>query len=48
MVDSSASMLGSTIVNIIRRRNLPDKDKVRAAKWRQALATVDWLTTQMA
>jgi hypothetical protein len=47
LVDSSASMLGSTIVNVIRRRNLPDKDKVRAAKWRQTLATVDWLTTQI-
>ena len=47
LVDSSASMLGSTIVNVIRRRNLPDSDKVRAAKWRQALATVDWLTTQI-
>jgi hypothetical protein len=47
LVDSSASMLGSTIVNVIRRRNLPEKDKVRAAKWRQTLATVDWLTTQI-
>jgi hypothetical protein len=47
LVDSSASMLGSTIVNVIRRRNLPDEDKVRASKWRQALATVDWLTTQI-
>jgi len=47
LVDSSASMLGSTIVNVIRRRNLPDRDKVRAAKWRQALDTVDWLTTQI-
>ena len=47
LVDSSASMLGSTIVNIIRRRNLPDRDKVRAAKWRQTLATVDWLATQI-
>jgi hypothetical protein len=47
LVDSSASMLGSTIVNVIRRRNLPKEDKVRAAKWRQALATMDWLTTQI-
>jgi hypothetical protein len=47
LVDSSASMLGSTIVNVIRRRNLPEEDKVRAAKWRQALATIDWLTTQI-
>ncbi len=47
LVDASASMLGSTIVNVIRRRNLPERDKVRAAKWQQALATVDWLTTQI-
>lgn len=47
LVDASASMLGSTIVNVIRRRNLPDRDKVRAAKWQQALATVDWLSTQI-
>jgi hypothetical protein len=47
LVDASASMLGSTIVNIIRRRNLPDSQKLRAAKWQQTLATVDWLTTQI-
>ena len=47
LVDASASMLGTTIVDVIRRRNLPDEDKVRAAKWQQALATIDWLTTQI-
>lgn len=47
LVDTSASMLGETIVNIIRRRNLPDDRKIRAAKWQQAVATVDWLTTQL-
>ncbi len=47
LVDTSASMLGETIVNIIRRRNLPDDRKRRAAKWQQAVATVDWLTTQL-
>lgn len=47
LVDASASMLDDTIVNIIRRRNLPDDDKIRAEKWQQALATVDWLTTQI-
>jgi hypothetical protein len=47
LVDSSASMLGSTVVDVVRRRNLPDRDKLRAAKWRQTLATVDWLTTQI-
>ncbi len=47
LLDSSASMLGDTIVNIVRRRNLPDHRKVKAAKWQQAVATVDWLTTQL-
>lgn len=47
VVDASASMLDDTIVNIIRRRNLTDTEKLRAAKWRQAVATVDWLTTQI-
>jgi hypothetical protein len=47
LVDASASMLGSTIVNIVRRRNLPDDVKIRARKWQQAVDTVDWITTQI-
>jgi hypothetical protein len=47
LVDASASMLGDTIVNIVRRRNLPDEVKIRADKWQKAVATVDWLTTQI-
>jgi len=47
LVDASASMLDETIVNIIRRRNLPDARKIQAEKWRQAVATVDWVTTQI-
>lgn len=47
LADASASMLGVTIVNIIRRRNLPDHVKIGAAKWQQSVATVDWLTTQI-
>ncbi|MDJ0905024.1 MAG: hypothetical protein QNI96_03295 [Woeseiaceae bacterium] len=46
LVDRSASMLDETIVNIIRRRNMPIDDKLRAVKWRQAVASVDWLTAQ--
>ena len=46
LVDSSASMLDATIVNIIRRRYLPDEQKIRAEKWQKALVTVDWLSTQ--
>ncbi len=47
LLDSSASMLDSTIVNIIRRRNLPPEQRRRAAKWQRAVRTVDWLTTQI-
>mgnify|MGYP001157858780 CR=1 FL=1 len=47
LVDASASMLGKHVVNIIRRRNLADEQKVRAGKWQQAVATVDWLTSQI-
>jgi hypothetical protein len=46
LVDSSASMLDRRIVNIIRRRNLPDANKLRSLKWRQAVASVDWLSAQ--
>jgi hypothetical protein len=47
LLDASASMLGDTIVNIVRRRNMPDEVKLQAEKWRQAVRTVDWLTTQL-
>lgn len=47
LVDTSASMLDETIVNVIRRRNLPAQRKRRAGKWLRAVATVDWLTTQL-
>lgn len=46
LVDRSASMLDDTIVNIIRRRNMPVNEKLRAVKWRQVVASVDWLTAQ--
>ena len=46
LVDRSASMLDSTIVNIIRRRNMAVEDKLKAVKWRQVVASVDWLTAQ--
>lgn len=47
LVDSSASMLDETIVNIIRRRSLPVDRQLRSAKWRQTVASVDWITTQL-
>jgi hypothetical protein len=47
LIDNSASMLDAKLVNIIRRRNMETRDKLRAVKWRQAVASVDWLTTQL-
>jgi len=47
LLDSSASMLDETIVNIIRRRNMSDADKVRAPKWLRTQRTVEWLVARM-
>ncbi len=47
LMDASASMLDKSIVNIIRRRNLSDGEKLKAPKWRQAVNTVDWLSTRI-
>jgi hypothetical protein len=47
LVDASASMLADTIVQIIRRRNLKDAQKLKSEKWQQAVATVDWLVTHL-
>jgi hypothetical protein len=47
LVDASASMLADTIVQIIRRRHLDDVEKLKSEKWRHAVDTIDWLTTQI-
>lgn len=47
LVDVSASMLDTTIVNVIRRRNMPFERKVTAPKWQRVMATVDWLSAQI-
>lgn len=47
LVDISGSMLDNTIVNIIRRRNMPIADRLASPKWTQVRQTVDWLTTQL-
>lgn len=47
LVDRSASMLDETLVNILRMRNLPEVQQLLAPKWQRAVATVDWVTTQI-
>ena len=48
LVDTSTSMLDRTLVNILRRRNMPPEQQRRAPKWQQVVNTVDWLSTQIA
>lgn len=47
LIDSSASMLGRSYVNVVRFRLMDDAQKRRAPKWQQAVDTVDWLTTKL-
>lgn len=47
LFDTSGSMLGDSIVDVLRRRNMPAAQQRRSAKWQRALDTVDWLTTQV-
>ena len=47
LIDSSASMLDSTLVNIIRTRNMSDDRKKQAPKWQRAVKSVDWISTQL-
>ena len=47
LVDVSTSMLDRTLVNVIRRRNMPPAQQVQSPKWVQVCNTLDWLTTQI-
>ena len=40
-------MLDRTIVNVIRRRNMSDEDKVASRKWQRALGSVEWLVAKL-
>ncbi|NJN52275.1 MAG: hypothetical protein HC809_11435, partial [Gammaproteobacteria bacterium] len=46
-IDTSASMLDETIVNVLRRRNMDDARKLAAPKWQRAVGTVEWLAAQL-
>ena len=47
LLDSSASMLDSRIVNIVRLRNMSKVIKRNAEKWKRSVATVQWLVAQL-
>ncbi|NND00130.1 MAG: VWA domain-containing protein [Gammaproteobacteria bacterium] len=47
LLDSSASMLDESIVNIIRRRNMQDEVKRVAPKWQRALAITQWVIANL-
>lgn len=47
LLDSSASMLDESIVNIIRRRNMSDDLKRTAPKWKRAVAISQWVIANL-
>jgi len=47
LIDSSASMLGRSYVNVVRFRLMDNERKRQTPKWQQAVDTVDWLTTKL-
>ena len=47
LVDVSASMMDESVVNVIRLRNMPEVKRMAASKWRRAVGTVDWVTSQL-
>ncbi|MDH3588531.1 MAG: VWA domain-containing protein [Gammaproteobacteria bacterium] len=47
VLDASASMLGTTLVNIIRRRNMPLQKKIQAEKWQRSVRTVEWIMRRL-
>ena len=47
LIDSSASMLDETIVNIVRRRNMQDDLKRRAPKWERTMNVAQWVIANL-
>jgi hypothetical protein len=47
LLDTSASMLDETLVNVIRTRNMSDTVKKQTAKWRRATRIVEWISAQL-
>ncbi len=47
LVDGSASMLATDVVNVIRLRNMDRQARAASPKWRQLQATVAWLAANL-
>lgn len=47
LLDASASMLDKTIVNVIRRRNMSEAEKLASPKWQRAIDTVEWIIANL-
>ena len=47
LIDSSASMLDETIVNIVRRRNMRDDLKKQSPKWTRTVAIAQWIIANL-
>jgi hypothetical protein len=47
LLDSSASMLDETIVNIIVKRNMSNRIKRASRKWQQAIKSIQWMVANL-
>lgn len=47
LLDASASMLHSTIVNAVRMSYMDDAAKLQSAKWQRAVRTIEWIVANM-
>ena len=47
LLDTSASMLDKTIVDVIRRKVMTDSSKKSAPKWQRAVKTVNWIIANL-
>jgi hypothetical protein len=47
LVDASASMLGETVVDVLRLRNMSEARQRASPKWRRAVSTVEWIAAQV-
>jgi len=47
LLDASASMLDETLINIIRRKNMLEAQKIVAPKWQRALSISQWVVANL-